>query len=98
MEPNQIKIDQFLSEEGKINTMPAKRAPRAVVLAHMASKFEPGRKYTEKEVNHIIDQWHTFNDYFLIRRELIESGLMKRTRNGSQYWRADEASAAAAVE
>ena len=87
METQQINIDRFLTADGKITTLPAKRAVRVAVLSHIASKFDTERKYTEKEVNQIIDQWHTLNDYFIIRRELIEGGFIGRTRSGSEYWR-----------
>jgi hypothetical protein len=31
---------------------------------------------------------HAFNDPALLRRSLIEHGLMERTDDGSRYWRA----------
>jgi hypothetical protein len=80
-------LERFIDEEGKIKQLPAKKEPRLVVLAYLAEKFEAGRDYTEKEVNALIDGWHTFGDYFLLRRELIDWGLMKRERDGSRYWK-----------
>jgi hypothetical protein len=32
------------------------------MLAYLADKFKAGRDYTGKEVNAIIDEWHTFGD------------------------------------
>lgn len=80
-------LERFIDGEGRIKQLPAKRETRLTVLAYLADKFETGRDYTEKEVNAIIDSWHTFGDYFLLRRELIDSGLMRRKRDGSRYWR-----------
>lgn len=80
-------LERFIDEEGKIKQLPAKKEPRLVVLGYLAEKFEAGRDYTEKEVNAIIEGWHTFGDYFLLRRELIDSGLMRRERDGSRYWK-----------
>lgn len=83
-------LERFLDEEGKIKQLPAKKEARHIVLAYLAEKFETDRDYSEKEVNAVIDSWHTFGDYFLLRRELIDSGLMRRERDGSRYWREGE--------
>jgi hypothetical protein len=80
-------VKRFIDEEGKIAQLPAKGAPRLDVLEYLAEKFETGRDYKEKEVNAIIIAWHTFEDYFLLRRELIDHKLLKRTPDGSRYWK-----------
>ena len=90
MQEAEIHIDAFLDKEGKIKAMPSKRAVRKAVLAYLAAKFELGRNYTEKEINAICDQWHTFNDYFLLRRELVDAKFLQRERDGSRYWRAPD--------
>lgn len=80
-------LQKFLDDSGKIKRWPKQKDYRQLVLEYLADKFEYDRKYSEKEVNAIIQKWHTFDDYFLLRRELIESRLMLRTRSGSEYWR-----------
>lgn len=87
MEQTACDITRFLDEDGKLLTFPKKRAARDAILAYLADKFEFGRDYREREVNAILDSWHTFGDFFLLRRELIEAGLLCRERNGSRYWR-----------
>lgn len=89
MNGNEQKVDiaRFLNEEGQILCLPRKRTPRLAVLAYLAEKFEYGRDYTEKEVNGLCDQWHTFGDYFILRRELVDYGFLSRERDGSRYWR-----------
>ncbi|MDD3168339.1 MAG: DUF2087 domain-containing protein [Eubacteriales bacterium] len=77
---------RFLDED-RIRQLPVKGAHRLAVLRYLASKFETGKGYTEAQVNAIIDEWHTFGDYFILRRELVDSGLLKRLPNGSNYWR-----------
>lgn len=79
-------IAAFLDVEGKIKQWPAHDRSRLPVMDYLCSKFEEDRTYTEKEVNQIIDQRHTFGDYFLLRRSLIDYKFMTRTPNGSQYW------------
>ena len=83
----EIDIKRFLDESGKITQLPQKRTVRLAVLAYLAEKFETNRDYKEKEVNAVCDEWHTFNDFFILRRELVDSGLMCREPNGSRYWK-----------
>ncbi|EKQ55496.1 MULTISPECIES: DUF2087 domain-containing protein [unclassified Clostridium] len=80
-------INNFIDSTGKLKSWPSKRELKFKALEYIASKFEYDRFYTEKEVNNIIDNYHTFGDYFLIRRGLVDSKLLSRTRNGSKYWR-----------
>lgn len=80
-------IERFLDEEGKLRQLPSRQAPRGEAYAYLAGKFELGREYTEHEVNAILASWHTFGDYFILRRGLIESGWLCRLRDGSKYWR-----------
>jgi hypothetical protein len=82
---NEIVL-RFLEGE-RIRQLPAKESHKLLLLKYLASRFEIGKEYTEGQVNTIIDGWHTFGDYFILRRELIDSGLLKRLPNGSKYWR-----------
>jgi len=77
---------RFLDGE-KIRQLPVKENHKQYVLNYLASKFEKGKDYTEGEVNAIIEEWHTFGDYFILRRELIDRQLLKRLPNGSKYWK-----------
>lgn len=86
MSPKNTDISMFLDEEGKIKHIPVPNRTKIPLLNYLAGKFETGRDYSEKEVNRIIDSWHTFNDYFILRRLLIDNNLMNRTPNGAKYW------------
>ena len=82
-----IDISRFLDDTGKITQLSHKKNFRVATLSYLAEKFEANRNYTEKEVNSICDEWHTFGDYFILRRELIDNGLLCRKSNGSRYWK-----------
>jgi len=84
MEP---KIEYFLDERGRINQLPSKQKKLLAVLAYLTTKFELDTDYTEHQVNGICDRWHTFNDFYLLRRELVDNGFLGRERDGSRYWR-----------
>ena len=78
-------IDTFF-EYGKLKSIPVQRKKRDIVLREIAKVFEPGKRYTEKEVNIAIADFH--DDFCTIRREFICSGIMKRDKN--MYWLVEE--------
>jgi len=82
-----ININRFLDDSGKIVQLAQKQKTRYVLLQYISEKFESNRDYTEKEVNDLCCQWIDFGDYFLLRRELIDHGLLCRERDGSRYWK-----------
>ena len=90
MNKTHININQFLDQDGRIIRLPAQHSVRIVVLGYLSEKFEIGKKYKEKEINAICDCWHTFQDYFILRRCLVEEGFLMRENDGSCYWRNDD--------
>lgn len=84
------KIDRFIDNEGKIKVWTKKREVKIEILKYLASKFQYDHLYKEKEVNSIIMKWHTFEDYFLLRRSLIDYGFLCRKKDCSEYWRNKE--------
>ena len=81
------KAETFFDEEGRLKSYPAKKSLRVPVLARVAEGFTEGKDYTEKEVNAILRELIAFSDVELIRRELIEAGLLVRLPDGSRYWK-----------
>lgn len=86
--PDELEpIRNFLDKDLRIKSYPSNLKQKSAVIEYLVEKFEKDKKYSQKEIDNIIDLWHTFNDHALLRRELIESGLLKRTSDGSQYWK-----------
>ncbi len=81
-----VNIDVFLDGGGRIKQLPVPSRTKLPVLAYLTGKFEPGRDYSEKEVNELITRWHTFEDFHLLRRLLIDYAFLGRTPSGSRYW------------
>jgi hypothetical protein len=46
------------------------------VLEYLAGRFEPGRDYTEADVNAILGELH--DDYVTVRRLLVDERLLER--------------------
>jgi len=76
---------RFLDNEGRLQQWPSKQPDKQLALAYLAAKFDFDAAYTEAEVNELLKQWHTFNDWPLLRRELYERGFLERNTNGSNY-------------
>ncbi len=76
-------LRDFLQPDGTLKEIPAQRKKLFVVLRHLAEAFEPGRDYTEKQVNAALARYHP--DTASLRRELIGYKLMQRA--SGKYWR-----------
>jgi hypothetical protein len=76
-------LQKFLTDDGRLHTIPTKRAKRLVVLDHLAQAFELGRTYPEAEVNAILERFHP--DYAALRRYLVDDQFLSREEN--VYWR-----------
>ena len=84
---NGAKLQNHLDAEGRLTLWPSKRTLQLLALDYLATKLEPRCVYSEKEINALLNSWHTFGDPALLRRELYERGLLNRAKDGSEYWR-----------
>lgn len=63
---------------------PRKEKKKMVILQRIAAMFEPGRKYSEREINAVLVE--IYADYVTLRRYLIDYGFLSRSRGGREYW------------
>ncbi len=82
----ELELKNYLDNMGRLKLYPSKKKYKILALMFLASKFEKGVIYTEKEVNELLDNAHTFNDRCLIRRELFNKGFLGRLDDCSKYW------------
>jgi hypothetical protein len=83
-------LQKYLDEEGRLKLFPSKHRNKFTCLLYLSTKFKTGILYTEKEVNELIEQNHTFGDKWLLRRELVDRQFLARKVDGSQYWLCEE--------
>ncbi|VTR19143.1 metalloregulator ArsR/SmtB family transcription factor [Paenibacillus lautus] len=69
-------IKNFFTSDRKLKSIPAQLKKKLIVLTHMVSRLEKGRKYSEKEINEFIKGYH--EDFATIRREFIMHHFMFR--------------------
>ena len=65
-----------------MKSIPAQRKKERIILEEISKKFEPGRVYSEREVNIIIADFH--DDFCTIRRDMISEGMFWRD-NGNYH-------------
>jgi biotin operon repressor len=80
-------LTDFSRPDGTLKSIPAQRRKLEAVLRCLVQSFEPGRRYSEKQVNAILARFHA--DTASLRRELVGSKLMEREGGGGEYWRVE---------
>ena len=82
--PEAAKVLRRFFKRGRLVSIPLTRSKRLVVLDYLVQMFEPGRYYTEADVNALLARYHA--DVAALRRYLVDEGLLART--SGRYWRA----------
>ena len=82
--PQQAAVLRAYLHNGRLRSIPSQRRKRRAVLDWLSQQFEPGKVYSEADVNRILDRYHT--DPAALRRFLVDEEFMDR-REGF-YWRA----------
>lgn len=80
-----------LLANGPLTAVPKRPADQELLVALAASRFDASRSYLESEVNEQLRKWlpsisAPFGiDHVTLRRMLVDSRLLARTRSGSMY-------------
>ncbi len=78
----------FIDADGRITAFPAQEKKYRVLLGYVLQAFEPGVRYTEKQVNEILKRFN--EDTAMLRRNLVDYKMMERTGGGGVYWRSQQ--------
>ena len=70
-------------EGTRLTSIPTQRSKRLIILERLAQEFEPGLRYSERDVSFTLQLWYP--DYAALRRYLVDEGLL--TRADGFYWR-----------
>jgi biotin operon repressor len=76
LETYKRKVLSTFMRGGRLKQLPTQKKKRLIVLEHFAQRFEPGRTYTEHDVDAEIERG--YDDYCTIRRELVDEGYFRR--------------------
>lgn len=84
--PRPAGPERFLDRSGRIDRYPANGTERATLLTWIAARaFGDAEVLSEAEVNERLLPYSPGGDVAVLRRYLVDDGLLERTRSGSQY-------------
>lgn len=90
---NQVHVERVgrcFDKQKVLTRFPSKRSDQILVLWILWSRIPARTDLTEGEVNAQLKSWHSFGDHALLRRELCDTGLVSRTRDGRVYRRIEQ--------
>lgn len=99
--PPTITTDQFKKRleaiclRGGVREWPRKPLDQRVLLKSAIFNLEPGREYSEAEINELLAPWcedvasNMYIDHAFLRRYLVDAGYLNRDAAGASY-RLDE--------
>jgi len=73
--------------ERRLVRLPNKLSVQRMAMWALWTRFAPEKRYTEREVNAILNAHHTFGDQATLRRELVNMHLLGRKSDCSVYWK-----------
>ncbi len=82
-DPGDAAVLRVFIRDGRLTQIPAAHGKRLVVLDHIVRIFEPGVRYSEREVNVLLGAFHP--DTAALRRYLVDEEML--TREAGVYWR-----------
>jgi hypothetical protein len=84
--PPRTGVDRFLDAAGRIDRYPSSAADRTALFEHIADAVLPlGETLTEAELGERLQRFGA--DTALLRRHLVDAGMLTRTATGSAYSR-----------
>jgi DNA-binding HxlR family transcriptional regulator len=78
-------LNTYLTQDGRVRDFPTQQKKLEVILRHVVQVFEPGQRYTERQVNEMLSRFN--EDTARLRRNLVDFKLMQRQGGGGEYWR-----------
>jgi biotin operon repressor len=75
-------LSDFFAPGEKLKQIPLQRKKFVVVLRYLLRAFEPGQRYSEKQVNELLKRYHL--DAASLRRGMVDEGML--ARQDGVYW------------
>jgi hypothetical protein len=83
------RLARLFDRDGLLLRWPGKRGLEASCLWVVWSRIPARTAFTEAQLNEHLNTLHTFGDHALLRRGLVDCGLMTRTADGREYRRVE---------
>ncbi len=79
------RVARCFDAKGRLQRWPSKRGDQLLVLWVVWWQLPGDRQMSEAELSGLIKGWHDYEDYALLRRELVDLDLLRRTPDGRVY-------------
>jgi hypothetical protein len=79
------ELRPFIDDAGRLCRWPSRQKVQRMAAELLAGRFEPGREYSEPEVNFLLMDAHTFGDWAMLRRMLCDWKHLEREADGTRY-------------
>jgi hypothetical protein len=86
---------RVFDDAGRMTRWPKGHAVQGLCLSAFWARLPARRDLSEKDVNAILKSGETFGDHVLVRRSLIDHGMVRREIDGSVYRRVERRPTAA---
>ena len=81
----QRELKAFLDDEGRVTALPAKHKRQLMAYYWIATALPEGCVWNERELNGVLNGLYTFGDPAVIRRTLVDFGVLERDPYGTRY-------------
>ncbi|PHV10890.1 DUF2087 domain-containing protein [Chitinimonas sp. BJB300] len=85
------RLLRHFDAQGRLMRWPGKFSEQQPCLWPIWARIPAARTMSETEVNAFIRECETFGDHVLLRRELVNYKLLRRTSDGAEYHRVEQA-------
>lgn len=85
------KAARTFDAEGRLVRWPSKESQAILCLWVIWSRVPAAVRFTEREISDLLKEMNALEDHALLRRALVDYGLVTRTPTGSAYRRIEQA-------
>lgn len=83
------RLAGYFDERGRLKRWPPKYTQRLSCLWVMWARVTARTGYSEQQLNDLLTDNHLFGDHALLRREMVDNGMLRRTPDGRRYERVE---------
>lgn len=81
------QVLRHFDSTGRLARWPAKTWQQHLAIWALWSRFPRDRVLTERQASAVLGDWHGFGDAAILRRTMVERGLLSRVPGGNEYRR-----------
>jgi hypothetical protein len=84
------RLLRCFDDEGRLARWPSKRSEQVLALWLLWARIPARAEFTEREISARLAALNGFGDHAMLRRDMCDLGLMRRTRDGRVYARVEQ--------